>query len=250
MRLSVWATDRTAGKTARLAGSSHRRQGIARRQALAGGESVERPHRRQPLPDGATSASFRESGEIRAQDVPCRRAPVVAVGREPGQIRLQAGPVGADRVERRSAGIQRLQKPLGGGLGGRIREGARGASRRSGTGHRGPGFAGRFRTDGVPRGHPPRRAPADLGAAVFRPPDVRAPLPLTPRPDRRRGREVTGLASAAGFGSPPGSLLPTISPAASSTAAPQIRHRPASPARPTGPSSASWTAPTGSCEVV
>jgi hypothetical protein len=59
------------------------------------------------------------------------------------------------------------------------------------------------------------------------------------------------MANASGLGSPPGSFAPTTTGSGSSTGAPHFRQMPPfSGSLATGPSSASWSAPTGSRDEV
>src|SRR5712671_2608465 len=97
-----------------------------------------------------------------------------------------------------------------------------------------------------------RDRPADAVWGAPRPPGLARPPAEPPdRPPRRAPPPRAGFASASGFGGPPGSRAPTSStPSGSGTSAPQRRQIPVSPFRATGPSSASWTAPTGSKFVV
>jgi hypothetical protein len=67
--------------------------------------------------------------------------------------------------------------------------------------------------------------------------------PEPPRAARRGAR-------APGFGGPPGTFIPTSIVSGSGTSAPQRRQIAVSPLRATGPASTSWTAPTGSRDVV
>src|SRR5207248_1887272 len=79
----------------------------------------------------------------------------------------------------------------------------------------------------------------------------RPPAAGPPRPPVRAPRPAPRGAMAAGSGGPPGSRFPTTSsPSGRSIGAPHTRHN--APLGPfaTGPSSASWSAPTGSKLVV
>src|SRR5690606_12988133 len=108
------------------------------------------------------------------------------------------------------------------------------------------GAAGAHRSAAAPLAAASPLAAARRPERPVRPPVRPAPVVRdAPRPPR------VGRASASGFGGPPDRRRPTrSSPSGSSIVAPHLRQIPVSPLRATGPSSVSWTAPTGSWFVV
>ena len=217
-RSSTSPTSSTAGRRREPPWRGDRGPGIAVDPALTPGMAVERRAGRRPWPR-SSPGSGRERrarpGSRAGRGVPGESSPP-GPGSEPLEIAAYSAAVGALRVLRRVPRPERVEEAF---------ERGRRPSRRAG---------------GSCPGRPSRRGLA--GAASSR----RGPR-LAVRPAARRPGPLEG----GRIGAPPASRSPTGSlPSGITIGAPHLRQSQASPRCATGPSSASWMAPTGTSFVV